>query len=605
MQNETFHNIKKLIIFLKLGKVNMWFFILTVTLSLCFTLMAMYGALLLFPLSEGIIKGDFSSTQNIWGVAFIARHLPIVVNTSTGFFIILVIWIYLVTILKNIFHYSLLLSTQIQSKLATERIRQLLVNKCLSFSKEFYDKNTISYLQSIFNKSVTLFESQFGLFQNFISQILLMIAYIVIMISISLKLTLISVLFFPFINFLIQLLIQRIRKASIKHKSLSIALNERIFNLLYCMPIIKSFGKEQYEIEKFIKASLKEIDESFKIQRMLNLILPLQDMAMMTGVLFVAFGMGSIIHSDHSFVASKAFVFFYLLIKITSGFNAYSQFKIGLVKTAEALHDIENILFYNESYKIISGNYKFTGLMKNIQFKDLSFSYTQEGGIVLQNVNFTIEKGAIVAIVGPSGSGKTTLINLLLRFYDCPPGSILIDNKDIKEYDISTLRKHMAFVSQEALLFNDTIKNNILYGSLEEISDEHLYNLTEKVQINDFVTRMSHKFETSIGERGGRLSAGERQRLSIARAIIRDPEILIMDEATSSLDSETEEKISRFLSSISKDKTLIIIAHRLSTIKKADKIIHIDKGCVIESGTLEELITKNGEFYKLWQAQKI
>ncbi len=240
-----------------------------------------------------------------------------------------------------------------------------------------------------------------------------------------------------------------------------------------------------------------------------------------------------------------------------------------------------------------------------ISFKGLSFKYNEKGPLILDKVDLRIEKNSLTAIVGPSGSGKTTLVSLLLRFYDCPPGTIFIDDKDIREFDIHALRKHIAFVSQEVLLFNDTVRNNIIYGAADDVSEEALQDLGKKVALNDFVEKMPNKYDTNVGERGSRLSGGERQRLSIARAIIKDPEILIMDEATSALDSGTEARINEFLSEISAEKTLIVIAHRLSTIKRADKVIYLDKGHVAESGTFQELIDKKGLFHKMWQAQRL
>ncbi|MEI7998365.1 MAG: ABC transporter ATP-binding protein [Candidatus Omnitrophota bacterium] len=606
IKNDTYQNIMKLLNFLKLSRVNVWFFVLSVFLSLCFTLSATYAAILLFPLTAGIIKNNFTSVESLWGISFIVKHYPTVFNSSISLFILLVLWIYLLTIVKDVFQYFSFLTTQIQAKLATVKLREMLIVKCLSFGKSFYDNNTISYLQTSLTKSTGLIESQFGLFQELVSQSFLMLAYVIIMVSISFKLTLIAAVFFPVITFLTQRIILKIQKASLEHKRLSTSLNEKVFNMLYCMPLIKGFGKEQEEVSKFSKAAEEEIEQSFKIQRLLNLSIPLQDIGTMTGILFVAFGMAHIMHFENTLEPSKAFVFFYLATKIIPGLNAFNRFKLGATKTATSLQDIEYILNQDESSKVLGGNVVFTGLKSCINVKDLSFSYAPKCDLVLDQMSFSVEKGSIVAIVGPSGSGKSTLVNLLLRFYDCPSSSIFIDGRDIREYDISTLRRHISFVSQEALLFNDTIRNNIVYGSrLDNVSDKFLEDLGDKIQINDFVDKMPNKYETSVVERGGRLSGGERQRLSIARAIIRDPEILILDEATSSLDSETEAKINDFITSFSKEKTLIIIAHRLSTIKKADKVICIENGRVIESGNLEELISKKGSFYKLLQAQTI
>ncbi|UCG35575.1 MAG: ATP-binding cassette domain-containing protein, partial [Candidatus Omnitrophota bacterium] len=235
--------------------------------------------------------------------------------------------------------------------------------------------------------------------------------------------------------------------------------------------------------------------------------------------------------------------------------------------------------------------------------KNLKFEYVTNEKI-LKNLSFRIKKGETFAIVGPTGSGKTTIINLLLRFYDCPPRSIFIDGTDIRELDLKSLMPHLGYVSQDSFLFDDTIRNNLTYGLRREITEEELIRITKQAQLYDFILQQKDRFETKIGERGVMLSGGEKQRLSIARALLKGTQILILDEATSSLDSITEHQIQEAIDEAVKGRTAIVIAHRLSTIKNADKIVVIEDGRLIEQGTLDELLAKKGTFYKYWQEQK-
>jgi len=209
----------------------------------------------------------------------------------------------------------------------------------------------------------------------------------------------------------------------------------------------------------------------------------------------------------------------------------------------------------------------------------------------------------MTAIVGPTGSGKTTIVNLLLRFYDCPPDSIFIDGVDIRKFSLKSLRQHMALVSQETLLFNDTLRANIAYG-IDNISDKQIMDVIEKARLYDFIMKLPQGLNTLIGDRGVQLSGGEKQRVSIARAILKGSEILILDEATSSLDTRTEKLIQEAIEKAAENKTVIAIAHRLSTIKNADKIVVIEDGRIIEKGLMQDLLARKGKFYRYWQEQK-
>ena len=604
-QSKTLVNIKRLYSFFQISKANLWFFALSILCSFCFTLLSMYTILLLFPLSRAIIDNDFSHTPLIFGISQLIKIFPFLNSPSINLFTLLLLWIYVITIVKNIFYYLAIFSTQYQAKIAVAKLRNLLIRKCLSYEKNFYDKYRIPHLQSILTKSTTSIESQFKLLQGLFTHTLLLAGYLIIMFNISWELTLMMGATLPLINALIQWLTRKIRVISLEYHQFSANLKDKIFNMLFCMPVIKSFVKEDEEIQKFSALSDQEIEQSFKMQRLSSLLTPIEDTGMITGVLFLAMGIATFIHTGHALDPSKTLIIFYLATKILPSLNALDRFKIDVAKIETPLDEINDILNQDASATVKNGSEIFKGMKENIEFKNLSFAYADNPLQVLNQVTCSVKKGSVVAVVGPSGSGKSTLMKLLLRFYDCPANSIFIDGKDIKEYDIPSLRKHIGYVSQDVILFNDSIRHNILYGCTSKVSDEYFMDLCAKLTIADFVDKLPEKYDTSVKERGLRFSRGERQKISLARAIIKPSEILMMDEATSSLDSLTESKINESLCALCKEKTLLIIAHRLSTIKKADKIIYLNQGRVEEEGSFQELIDQKGLFYQQWKAQHI
>jgi ABC-type multidrug transport system fused ATPase/permease subunit len=267
------------------------------------------------------------------------------------------------------------------------------------------------------------------------------------------------------------------------------------------------------------------------------------------------------------------------------------------------LEELKKVLNDKDKFFVHSGSREFKGLKEKIEFKNLNFSYDKKIPI-LKNINCIIEKGKMTAVIGYTGAGKTTIINLLLRFYEINPKSIFIDSTDIREFDIKSLREHIAVVTQEILLFNDTIKNNIIYGLKRKVNEKEMNKILKEARLHDFIISLPEGINAIIGDRGVKLSGGEKQRLAIARTLLKGSEILILDEATSSLDSKTEKLIQEAIDSAVKDRTSIVIAHRLSTIKNADKIIVIENGTVVEQGALKELIAKKGKFYEYWKEQK-
>jgi subfamily B ATP-binding cassette protein MsbA len=294
---------------------------------------------------------------------------------------------------------------------------------------------------------------------------------------------------------------------------------------------------------------------------------------------------------------------FVLLRRMSTLLICINSITISMSKLAGELKSIKDILEYAEPVPVISGDKDLPRIEKSIEFKDLKFSYSGDRHI-LNGVSFAVPAGKMAAIVGASGAGKTTLASLLLRFYDCPPGSIFLDGEDIRVFSAGSVRNSIAYVSQEVNIFNDTLRANIIYGIDKDIPTGEMDQALKSARLYDFIKSLPNGLDTVVGDSGIRLSGGEKQRISILRAILKKSDILILDEATSSLDTLTERQIQEAIDDSVKDKTVIVIAHRLSTIKNADIIIVLEEGRVVEKGSMEELLAKKGQFYKYWSEQK-
>ena len=271
-------------------------------------------------------------------------------------------------------------------------------------------------------------------------------------------------------------------------------------------------------------------------------------------------------------------------------------------KTKASIDRINTILNTDEKIIEVENPIKLNELTKGLTFKNVSFKYKDE--YVLKNINFTIPKGKTYALVGESGSGKSTISDLLPRFYDVVEGMILFDDVNIREASIRELRSHIGIVSQESILFNETAKNNILFGT-NEASEEQIIAAAKIANAHDFIMNLENGYNTNIGERGNKLSGGQKQRMSIARAVLKDPSIMILDEATSALDTESEKLVQDALDKLMQERTSLVIAHRLSTIRNADQIIVLSKGEIKEMGTHDELISKKGLYFNLCSMQGI
>ncbi len=377
-------------------------------------------------------------------------------------------------------------------------------------------------------------------------------------------------------------------------------LNALLSNNLSGISTIKSFTSEELEIERVRAASQKYREANRKAIRLSAAFVPLIRMAILVGFTATLLHGGIVTLNGGMEIASYSVMIFMmqrLLWPLTRLGETFDLYQRAMVSTTRVLNLLETKISVQEGDKELD----ITKVKGEIRFEDVSFAYPERDEVIT-NLSLAIKPGTTQAIVGSTGSGKTTLIRLLLRFHDNSSGKIFLDGSEIKDLKIKSLRSSISLVTQTIILFPGTVMQNIAYGR-EGATEEEIISSAKTAEAHDFIMKLPFGYETQIGEGGHKLSGGQRQRLSIARAVLKDAPILVLDEATSSVDNETEEALQKSLEVISKDRTTIVIAHRLSTIRHSDSIIVLDDGKVIESGTHEELLANNSQYSKLWNVQ--
>jgi subfamily B ATP-binding cassette protein MsbA len=468
----------------------------------------------------------------------------------------------------------------------------------------YFKKEKVGNLISRFTNDVTkIQESVSATFSNLIKEPLTILVFLIIALSISWQLTLFAIVILPLSMMVILWIGLKVRKQSAivqaKIADITTVLQETISGV----KVVKAFGMENYENKKFVVETRSFLKEMLRIVRIRNATSPLTEMiSLLVGVIIIYYG-GTLVLQSSVISASLFMGFLLAILQMMRPIKELSTVNTRIQEAGAAADRVFEIL---DTVPDIKDSVKAKSLKsfdEIISFKNVSFRYEDSEEWVLDKINFSVKKGDIIALVGPSGGGKSTLVDLLPRFYDPTTGSILIDNEDIRNYTIDSLRGKMGIVTQETFLFNTSIRQNIAYG-LEELPMEKIIEAAKAANAHEFIIQTPDSYETVIGERGIKLSGGQRQRLTIARAILKNPDIMIFDEATSSLDNESEILVQEAIERMMKNRTTFVIAHRLSTIRNATRILVIEKGIIVQSGTHQELMLKEeGLYKKLYEMQ--
>lgn len=559
---------------------------------------------LLIPAVQGSIKMDFGFLRHSFFFKAIDALYPgALPSTSPSLFLLLLALIFSASLLKIILTYAGFLWGARLTRRFTGQLRRLIFERILGFGKLFFDRAHAGHLQHVLLGSTELIGGQFLAIQEMVAAFFMLCAYLFLMFGISTKLTLGVLLVFPLMHYAVRLLSARIKSVSRHHGEAHKDLSGYITGLLTNMLLVQSSAAEDLEKTRFARASREIEDWERVLDKKLGLVRPVQEVIFLTTLLLVLFALVFIAGNQRSGLAPALLVYVYLLRRTSVNLNVLGRFNASLAALHGPIAEVLRLLEDKDKFQVPDGDLSFPGIRERIEFKSLDFTFPN-GARVLEDISFSVEKGKMTAIVGPSGTGKTTLLNLVLRFYDPPPRTIFMDGADIRSFSLKSLREKLAFISQDAPLFNETVGKNVAYPLDGKVPEDRIVKALELAQLGEPVRKLPQGLETPVGDRGARLSGGERQRLAIARAMLKDAEILILDEATSALDSQTEALIGQAIAALIRGKTAIVIAHRFSTIKNADNIVVIEGGRVLEQGSRQELLEKKGAFHRYWESQK-
>jgi len=578
-----------------------------VFLALIAALFEGVGLALLVPVTQGVITGNFDFLQKY---SFLKEALLSIQDHQgpwgvPAHVVILIVMIFLAMLAKNVFNYWSTLAAASRMVRFSNDLRKVIFGRLLGFGVGYFHKKSQGHLHQVLVTFVQMLAREFSEIQQCVYLGSTLLIYLAIMTWISRSMTLFTIIAFPLLYLALYSLIQKLKKSSSSYSKQFMELSKKIANSLSCIPLVKACSFEPEELKWFCFASDRVADCEFRMEKKRQLVQPLQEVILLVVILVLISGMAfvSAVSPAEGRVAGFL-VFFVVLRRAAYSFGVFNRIQAALAVMKGPLSEIEEVLNDDEKYYVVDGRKKLVAFGEGIEVRGLSFSFVEGSREILDDVCLTIPKGKSVALVGPSGGGKTTLAHVLMRLYEAPPGTVYLDGTDIREYETASLHEKMALISQEVYLFNASLRINLTYGLRHEASDGEIEAALEQAHLKELILHQAAGLDAEIGERGIKLSGGEKQRLSIARAILRRPEILILDEATSSLDTVTERQIQEALDSVIRGRTAIIIAHRLSTVKSADKIVVIDSGRITEEGTLDELLAGKGKFQQLWEAQK-
>ncbi|HEX2694014.1 MAG TPA: ABC transporter ATP-binding protein [Gemmatimonadaceae bacterium] len=429
----------------------------------------------------------------------------------------------------------------------------------------------------------------------------LVVVYIAILFSISWPLSLIALIILPLLGFSLQPMLRKLRRGNLRrgnvHGEMTSVLQETIGGIR----LVKASGTEAYEEARFAEGSNKYARSSLRLTRLALVAPPVTEIiGTLIAVLILWIGAWQVLRNG-TMTGATLLAFLTLVLRLLQPLKQLSQMRTTAQSSLASAERLFEILDSPAEYQRDRGTRDTATFDRELRFENVAFSYGEAP--VLSDINLVARKGEIVALVGPSGSGKSTLVDLIPRFYEPTQGRITIDGIDTREIRLPALRALTGIVSQETVLFHDTVRNNIAYGATSKYTQAQIESAARAANAHDFIAELPGGYDTLLGERGTRLSGGQRQRLAIARALLTDPPILILDEATSALDTESERLVQEAVDRLLQGRTVFVIAHRLSTISHADQILVLDRGEIVERGTHAELLAKRGAYYRLYSLQ--
>ena len=512
--------------------------------------------------------------------------------------------IFVVFFLKNIFMYLQSNMMSYVEYASMNDLRDTAYKHLHKLSIGYFKKEKVGNLISRFTNDVNRIQDSISAtFSNLIKEPLTILVFLIIAVSISWQLTLFSLVILPLSMLAILWIGLKVRKqSSVVQKKLA-DITSVLQETISGVKVVKAFGMEEYENKKFFKETRSFLKAIVRIVKIRNATSPLTEMiSILVGAIIIYYG-GTLVLQNSTLTASLFMGFLLAILQMMRPIKELSTVNTKIQEASAAADRIFEILDTVPDIVDSAGSKTLGSFTQKINFNKVSFKYEDSEDWVLEKINFEVHKGDIIALVGPSGGGKSTLVDLIPRFYDPTSGSIEIDGEDLRNYTIDSLRSKMGIVTQETFLFNTSIRENIAYG-LSNYPEEKIIEAAKAANAHEFIIQTPNGYNTIIGERGIKLSGGQRQRLTIARAILKNPDIMIFDEATSALDNESEILVQEAIERMMKNRTTFVIAHRLSTIRNATRIFVLDNGRIVQSGTHQELmLVENGLYKKLYEMQ--
>lgn len=602
MRKTPSSNIGKLLFLLRKIHIRPMHVLIPLGLSFFAAMFEGVGMGLLIPILSGFLQKSFAFVTELRYIGPWMQMLPqsVLRNDRMLFVVLLCVFIVVYT-LKNTLKFLSVASISYFSERTLHHLRKMLFARYLRFGKLFFDTTNIGHHSALLLDFSQRALQPLAIFDRLLNALFSLVVYFAVILLISWKLTLVALPLFVILHFAIRTMILQIKRLSHSITNQGSNMNKKSIEILSTIPLVKAYRTEQFEQRRYAEISDAKARLDFRAGALQAVMLPLQEIITMLVATAILIGALYVFGREEIASGPALIVYFYAIINASGKFGMISGFRGSFAASSGSLDAVLSVFDDEGKHMIKDGDSEFPGLRRKIEFRNLTFAYTDRE--ILRNVSVTIGKGQMTAVVGPTGAGKSTLIALLMRFYECPPETILIDGSDIRSFTLDSYLAHFAIVSQETLLLHDSLRNNITYG-LRGVSEEALQDAVRSSRLQNFVALLPGGLDTLIGDRGVKLSGGEKQRVSIARALLKGAEILILDEATSSLDSGTEKLIQEAVDEAVADRTAIVIAHRLSTIKHADKIIVLKDGKVAEEGTLEALLDRKGTFFHLWEEQK-
>lgn len=480
-------------------------------------------------------------------------------------------------------------------------IRAAVFKKLQRLSVSFYDKNKTGTIMSYVTNDVNAVQS--AMVENTIEMItegFILIGSVVAMIYLDWRLTLFTVCTFPVVLWFMEFFGKKIRKTGGRIQECTADITSVLQESVASARVIKSFVREDYEVDRFDVENRANFRANMKNAQLMATLTPVVELVAAIGVtMIIWYGGNNVING--TITAGSLVAFLTYAVNISNPIKRLTRVIGNIQKALAAAQRVFMIIDMPEEIAESRDAKQLPEVSGKVEFQNVSFAYDDKGNVIT-DLSFSVKPGEVIAIVGPSGAGKSTIANLLPRFYDVNKGDIKIDGHSVREVTLDSLREQVGIVPQETMLFNGSVYNNILYGRLDATKEE-IEAAAKAANAHDFIMQLTDGYETKLGDRGVNLSGGQRQRIAIARAILKNPRILILDEATSALDTESERVVQEALDRLMVGRTSFVIAHRLSTVKNADKILVLEKGNLVESGTHDELLALDGLYAHLYKIQ--